>query len=95
MIKVKISYDMLEGKEQECQEYLVNRMAPALSDLGFDVTDVWYTIWGSSPQILGGGELDTMGDARRIFESDEWTEVAEKLTSMTDNFQVRFMQPKN
>lgn len=95
MIKVKISYDMLEGKEQECQEYLVNRAVPALSDLGLDVTDVWYTIWGSSPQILGGGELDTITDARRIFQSDQWTEVADKLTSMTDNFQVRFMQAKN
>lgn len=92
MVKVKISYDMREGMEQECQEFLVNRMAPALSDLGFDVTDVWYTIWGNSPQILGGGELGTMADARRIFGSDEWTEVAEKLESMTENFQLRFLR---
>lgn len=95
MIKVKFSYDMLEGKEQECQEYLVNRVAPALSDLGFDVTDVWYTIWGSSPQILGGGEVNTLADARRVFESDEWKEVVEKLTLMTRNLQVQFLRVKN
>jgi hypothetical protein len=95
MVKVKISYDMREGMEQECQEYLVNRMAPVLSDLGFVVTDVWYTIWGSSPQILGGGELETMDEARRVFGSDEWTEVSEKLESMTENFQLRFLQIKD
>jgi len=95
MVKVKISYDMREGMEQECQEYLVNRMAPVLSDLGFDVTDVWYTIWGGSPQILGGGKLETMDEARRVFGSDEWIEVSDKLESMTDNFQVRFLQVKD
>ena len=95
MVKVKISYDMREGMEQECQEYLVNRMAPVLSDLGFVVTDVWYTIWGSSPQILGGGELETMDEARRVFGSDEWTEVSEKLETMTDNFQLRFLPVKD
>ena len=92
MVKVKISYDMREGMEQECQEYLVNRMAPALSELGFDVTDVWYTIWGNSPQILGGGQLENMAEARRVFESDEWADVVEKLESMTENFQLRFLQ---
>ena len=95
MIKVKFSYDMLEGKEQECQDYLVNRLAPVLSDLGFNVTDVWYTIWGSSPHILGGGELETVADARRVFESDEWKDALEKLKPITHNLQVQFLQAKN
>ena len=95
MIKVKFSYDMLEGKEQECQDYLVNRLAPALSDLGFNVSDVWYTIWGDSPHILGGGELETVADARRVFESDEWKDVLEKLKPLTHNLQVQFLQAKN
>ena len=91
MVKVTISYDMLEGKEQECQEYLINRMAPALSELGFQITDVWYTVWGNPPQILSGGEIDDMDDARRIFESEEWAEIAENIEPLTENFQVRFL----
>lgn len=92
MVKVTISYDMLEGKEQECQEYLVNRMAPALSELGFQVADVWYTVWGNSPQILSGGEIDDMDDARRIFASQEWADITENIESLTQNFQVRFLR---
>lgn len=95
MVKVTISYDMLEGKEQECQEYLVNRMAPALSDLGFQVADVWYTVWGNAPQILSGGELEDMNDARRIFESSEWSDVVDNIGALTDNFQVKFLRVDN
>lgn len=92
MVKVTISYDMLEGKEQECQEFLVNRMAPALSELGFQVADVWYTVWGNSPQILSGGEVDTVEDALRIFESTEWTSITDDIEALTENFQVRFLR---
>lgn len=95
MVKVTISYDMLEGKEQECQEYLVNRMAPVLSELGFQVADVWYTVWGNSPQILSGGELETMDDARRIFESSEWVEIVDNIDELTNNFQVKFLRVDN
>jgi hypothetical protein len=28
MLTVKISYDMATGKEQECQDYLINKLAP-------------------------------------------------------------------
>lgn len=92
MVKVTFSYDMLEGKEQECQEFLVNRMAPTLAELGFEIADVWYTVWGSSPQILGGGEIKTMEEVRFIFESPEWSSVEEDIQALTENFQVRFQR---
>ena len=89
MIKVVISYDMRDGKEQECQEYLVNRAAPLLANMGFQIADVWYTVWGSSPQVLSGGELDSLTDARRIFLSAEWREIEEKMEPLTDNLKLR------
>ena len=92
MVKVLISYDMQDGKEQECQEFLANRVAPALSGLGFQVSDFWYTVWGNSPQILGGGEVESLGEARRIFLSDEWREVERKLGALVDNLKVRVVQ---
>ena len=92
MVKVLISYDMQEGKEQECQEYLANRVAPVLSGLGFQVSDVWYTVWGNSPQILGGGEVESLSDARRIFLSEEWREIETKLEDLVENLKVRVVQ---
>ena len=95
MVKVLISYDMQDGKEQECQEFLANRVAPTLAEMGFRVTDVWFTVWGSSPQILGGGEVDSIEEARRIFLSDRWHDLESKLEALTDNLRVRVVDSEN
>ena len=94
MVKILISYDMQQGKEQECQEYLVNKIAPALARMGFQFSDVWYTIWGSSPEILGGGELESLDKARTIFQSSAWEKLAEGMESITENFTVKVVQPR-
>lgn len=92
MFKVMISYDMLEGREQESQEYLVNKLAPGLAKLGFRVTEVLYTVWGSSPQITSGGQVETLDQARAIFLSPEWEKLAAGMEQLTRNFQVRVVK---
>ncbi|MFN2203970.1 MAG: hypothetical protein ACK2UO_22430 [Caldilineaceae bacterium] len=95
MIKVVISYDMQEGREQDCQEYLVNKLAPGLARLGFQVSDVWYTVWGQSPQITSGGEVEDLAKARGIFLSSDWERLAEGMEELTSNFQVRLTRSIN
>jgi hypothetical protein len=95
MIKVVISYDMQEGREQDCQEYLVNKLAPGLARLGFQVSDVWYTVWGQSPQITSGGEVEDIAKARGIFLSSDWERLAEGMEELTSNFQVRLTRSIN
>lgn len=92
MVKVMISYDMREGREQEAQEYLVNKLAPGLAKLGFRVSDVWYTVWGNSPQITSGGEVDSLAKAQDIFLSSEWEKLAAGMEDITDNFKVRVVK---
>ena len=94
MLKVKITYDMRQGHEQECQDYLVNKLAPGLAKLGLRITDVWYTVWGSSPQITSGGELESLDRARDIFESSEWDKLAAGMRDLTENFRVKVVQPE-
>ncbi|MCB0044094.1 MAG: hypothetical protein KDD92_01550 [Caldilineaceae bacterium] len=91
MIKILISYDMQRGKEAECQEYLSRRVAPLLNQQGFELRDIWYTLWGESPQILGGGTVENMEQARSVFLSDEWREVEDELGEITHNFRVRLV----
>lgn len=92
MYKVLISYDMQKGKEQECQDYLVNKLAPGLARMGFQFSDVWYTVWGSAPEILGGGEVESIEKARSIFASSTWERLAHGMDGLTDNFKVRLVQ---
>ena len=95
MYKIVISYDMQDGKEQDCQEYLVNKLAPGLAQLGFQMSDVWYTLWGHSPQITSGGEIDNMDQARGIFLSSDWENLADGMEELTSNFQVRLVRSDN
>ena len=95
MLKVKITYDMREGREQECQDYLVNKLAPGLAKLGMRVSDVWYTVWGSSPQITGGGEMEDLDKVRSIFTSREWIRLAEGMEELTTNFRVQVTRGKS
>ena len=92
MLKVLISYDMLPGKEQECQEYFVNKFAPGLQKMGFRISDVLYTMWGEAPQILSGGVVPGIEEAQKIFLSTPWTKLADGMEPMTENFHVRFLQ---
>jgi hypothetical protein len=95
MLKVVISYDMQEGKEQDCQEYLVNKLAPGLAKLGFQMSDVWYTVWGKAPQITSGGEIEDVDEARDIFLSHDWQQLAEGMEEITSNFEVRLVRSAN
>lgn len=92
MLKVLISYDMREGHEQEAQEYLVNKLAPGLAKLGFRVTEVLYTVWGASPQITSGGEIEDIDKARTIFLSPEWEKLASGMDELTENFKLRVVK---
>ena len=92
MFKVMISYDMREGREQESQDYLVNKLAPGLAKLGFRVTEVLYTVWGAPPQITSGGRVESLDQARAIFLSPEWERLAAGMEELTNNFQVRVVR---
>ena len=92
MYKVLISYDMQKGKEQECQDYLVNKLAPGLARMGFQFSDVWYTVWGKSPEILGGGEIESIEKARSIFNSTAWDRLAHGMDGLAENFNVRIVR---
>jgi len=92
MLKITISYNMLAGREQECQEFLINRFAPGLSRLGFNISEVWFTVWGNSPQVLGGGHLETVEQAKKIFLSKEWKQLADVMDTLSHDFKVSFVR---
>lgn len=92
MYKMVISYDMKDGKEEECQRYFAQTLAPALNESDMQVAEVWYTIWGSSPQILSGVLVDTLEDARHFLKSDQWGEILGEFGSMATNLKIRLVE---
>lgn len=89
MVKVLISYDMREGREEECQRYVMQTLGPGMAQLGLRITDAWYTLWGNAPQIMGGGVLDSEEAASRMIYSQEWGNLIDGLRPLVDNFRIR------
>lgn len=92
MVKVLISYDMREGREEECQRYVMQTLGPGMAQMGLRITDAWYTLWGNAPQIMGGGVLETEEEAARLIYSDEWSGLIDGLRPLVDNFRVRVIE---
>lgn len=92
-IKLIISYDMIPGQEEACQEYIVHKLGATLSEFGFEFTDAWYTAWGNGPQIMGCGLLDSVESARALLQSKAWKEVLTGLEPYVDNFSIRLVEP--
>jgi hypothetical protein len=89
MVKVLISYDMREGREEECQRYVMQTLGPGMAQLGLRITDAWYTLWGNAHQIMGGGVLDSEEEASRMIYSQEWGNLIDGLRPLVDNFRIR------
>ncbi len=92
MVKVLLSYTMKPGREEECQRYVMQVLAPGLARLGLRITDAWYTMWGDAPQILGGGVLEDEDQARRLLSSPEWAKLVEGLEPLVEEFHVKVVR---
>lgn len=92
MVKVLLSYTMKPGKEEECQRYVMQTLAPGLARLGLRITDAWYTMWGDAPQIMGGGLLEDEEQARKILSSAEWARLVEGLEPFVEDFDVKVVR---
>ena len=95
MIKVLISYNMQDGKERDCQEYLANKLAPGLARMGFQFSDIWFSMWGEAPQILGGGLVDDVDQARKIFLSGDWEELVDGIEPLAYDLKVQIYRDED
>lgn len=92
MYKLYVSYNMKDGKEEDCQRYFSQVLGPTLTRFGANVAEVWYTIWGDSPQIQSGSILDTEEELHRLLTSKKWREVLDGMEPLVDDLNVRMVR---
>jgi hypothetical protein len=93
MIKILLSYNMVHGREEECQRYVMQTLAPGLAQLGLPISDAWYTLWGENvPQILGGGLIESADQATRLINSTEWRTLIDGLNPYVEDLRVRVVK---
>ncbi|GAB4436288.1 MAG: hypothetical protein Kow00120_03360 [Anaerolineae bacterium] len=91
-IKLLMTWDIQQGRDQEYFEFLVREWVPGITRLGMQPTESWYTQYGDCPQIMTAGitkDLDTM---RRILDSEEWSDLHSRLLQYVNNYEQKIVR---
>jgi len=92
MVKLLMSWDIRPGLEATYFDFIVNEFMPGLLRLGIQPTEAWYTVYGSSPQILTGGVAKDLETMTSILDSDEWHELQSELLAYITNFEYKVVR---
>ena len=87
MVKLIMTWNIREGKENECVEFLTHDFVKDTLDMGIQPTDAWYAVWGRGPQVLVGGVAQDMDAMDKALASNLWKAFQEKLARIAVNFE--------
>ncbi len=93
-VKVIMTWDIQEGKEQEYIEFAVGELGPTLGALGLQINEVWYTVVGNGPEMVVSGLMDDRSDAEGLFASRDWSQLEKRLRNFVENIKVKIAKPK-
>jgi hypothetical protein len=93
--KVLLTWNIRSGSEREHFQ-LVRKFVGKLPNLGLDLTDAWYTVYGEAPQILlaivAPGEGDEQLDS--ALGSVEWHEMLDELAECITDYRQRTVRAR-
>ena len=95
MVKLVMSWNIKSDEEQAYFEFMVQEFAPRVMKLGLRPTEAWYTVYGSGPQIITVGEAADRETLDTALQSNEWTELLEKLNAFVTDYKQKIVRRKN
>jgi len=93
MVKLIMTWDIQEGREQAYIEFAVSEFSPALNTLGLQLREVWYTQAGNGPEMIVAGLMPSRHDAQELLNSGEWQHLRERLGEFVENVKVKVVKP--
>jgi len=88
-VKVIMSWDIIDGREQEYFEFVVRSFMPGVQKLGMALSDAWVTIYGDHPQILVGAVVPGLDKAQDIIASGDWHALNQRLQEYVKNYEIK------
>ncbi len=93
-VKVIMTWDIQDGKEQEYIEFAVGELGPTLTVLGLQINEVWYTVAGAGPEMVVSGLMENRSEAERLFASRDWSQLERRLLTYVENVKLKIAKPK-
>ncbi len=91
MVKLIMSWNIKTEEEPAYFEFMVQEFAPRIMKLGMRPTEAWYTVYGQGPQIITVGEAPDRETLNQALESNEWTELLEKLNHFVTDYKQKII----
>ncbi|HLF29217.1 MAG TPA: hypothetical protein VJG32_23055 [Anaerolineae bacterium] len=87
MVKLLMSWDIIQGRESEYFEFVVKEWAPGLQKMGIETHEVWFTVYGDCPQILASGLARDVATVRGALASPDWQRLEGRLKEFVTDFE--------
>lgn len=91
MLKLVMTWDIANGREQEYFEFVVREFIPGVQRLGIELSDAWATVYGDYPQIMVSAVFPSRSKAQLMMTSDEWKELNNQLLDYVTNFSSKLI----
>jgi len=93
-VKLIMTWDIQNGKEQEYFEFIGRRLMPAVNEMGLDMREAWLTIYGDHPQILVSALFPNRQAAEKVIASENWQLMNESLLEFVENYEQKIVPIK-
>lgn len=90
-VKLIMTWDISSDQEQDYFEFVVREFIPGVQRMGFELSDAWATVYGSSPQILVSAMLPDAKEARQVMKSAEWRDLQTNLQNYVKNYKQKIV----
>lgn len=91
-LQMIMTWDIRPGREQEYSEYVNDRLAPGLVEIGLPPVDVFYTAYGRAPQIMAVLEVADEVTLRKALRSRQWSDLKRELLGFIENYGERVVR---
>ena len=91
-VKLIMSWDIKQGRDQEYFEFVVREFAPGITRLGLQPTEAWFAVYGKCPQIMMGGITTDLATMKTLLESKEWKELHDRLQQFVTNYAQKIVR---
>ncbi|HSG41693.1 MAG TPA: hypothetical protein VLA72_00935 [Anaerolineales bacterium] len=88
-VKVLMTWDIDGERDQAYFEFVIGEFIPGVQRLGLQPAEAWATVYGSYPQIQVGLLANDADQARKVFDSEEWIVLQDRLFSYVKNFSYK------
>lgn len=88
-LKMILTWDIRPDREQTYTEFINERFAPGLAEIGLQPVDVFYTAYGKVPQIMAVLDVPSEEHLQQALRSPTWQELKKTLLELTEHYQER------